>query len=469
MVFNSIVFLFFAALFYSLWPLMRRGQLSRWIYISIASLVFYGWWDWHFTFLLLGTALVDFGAALAIARFTTRRRFFLIASITANLGVLFCFKYSHFFARSLDILFHTVGIPTRFVSHIPDFFSILPIGISFYTFQSMSYTIDVYRGELKPTKNFLHFFASISLFPHLVAGPILRAADMLPQLMNVRPLTENDRWDGLVLVVQGFFKKCVLADNFAPVVAAAFAPGSSLGSGDWWFVMLLFSFQIYYDFSGYTDIARGLARWMGYDFVLNFNLPYTSRSLREFWMRWHISLSTWFRDYVYIPLGGSHLGEIRGYINLWITLLLSALWHGAAMTFLTWGAWHACWLSIERGTNWPHRLERAPGGKALACLATFLIVMGGWVFFRSPSLFDALRIGTQLLRYPKMENLPPILPLTLLFLSIAWEALASANMRHPAMISRSWRQPLETVGIACAAAAAIFFRGPGTVFIYFQF
>lgn len=448
---------------------MRESPSRRWTFISLASLLFYGWWDWRFVFLLIGTALTDFSTALALIRFPRLRRFFLTFSIIVNIGALCLFKYSLFFAHILDITFLKAGLHARFVAEIPDFVSVLPIGISFYTFQSLSYTVDVYRGELRPTKNFLHFFSSISLFPHLVAGPIIRASDMLPQLLKATPLTEKDRWEGIVLIVGGFFKKCVLADNFAPVVTAAFSQGASVTSSQWWVVMILFSFQIYYDFSGYTDIARGLARLMGYHFVLNFNIPYASFSLREFWTRWHISLSNWFRDYVYKPLGGNRRGRFRSYLNLWITLLLSSLWHGAAFTFLAWGAWHACWLSLEKLTNWPGRLRYFGCGRLLAWLTTFLIVTLGWVFFRAPNILEATSILRRLFQHSDKGLQLPLLPLLMLFVAIAWEAGAFWYANKSTAANALWTQPLAGLAVAGAAAAAIFLRGPGSVFIYFQF
>ena len=223
----------------------------------------------------------------------------------------------------------------------------------------MSYTIDVYRGRMKPVTNLFHFFAFLSMFPQLVAGPIVRARDLIPQLEKNRDTTEAERWDGLKLIVGGYFKKVVIADNLAPFVNTAFAavpsPDSSLY---WWLVIAAFAFQIFFDFAGYSDIARGLAKWMGYDFLVNFDHPYTSTSLREFWARWHISLSTWFRDYVYIPLGGSKKGESWGHVSMWMTMVISGLWHGAAFHFLVWGAVHALFLSIERITLWPERLKK---------------------------------------------------------------------------------------------------------------
>lgn len=295
MLFNSSVFLVFAAVFFLFWPLTKRNANVRFIYLITASFVFYGWWDYRFLFLIVASGLWDYALALQIVKNENlrKRRLFLIASLVGNLGILTCFKYSSFVATNLSLLLASMGIEISLQANIPDFMLILPIGISFYTFQSLSYTIDVYRGNIQPTRNIFHFFSYLVMFPQLVAGPILRAQDMLPQLWVWQTPSEAQRWFALQRIIFGFFKKVVIADNLAPIVAAGFAVDSTQGTGlYWWFIVTAFAVQIYCDFSGYSDIAIGVAKWMGYDFKANFNHPYTSTSLREFWGRWHISLSS---------------------------------------------------------------------------------------------------------------------------------------------------------------------------------
>ncbi len=324
----------------------------------------------------------------------------------------------------------------------------------------------------------LHFFAYLSMFPQLVAGPIVRAADLLPQLRHARPTTEAQRWTGLKLIVAGYAKKVVLADNLAPLVQGAFAAGTLPDSGAyWWLVMTLFAFQIYCDFSGYSDIARGLAHWMGYDFPLNFDHPYIAASFREFWTRWHISLSTWFRDYVYIPLGGSRTAGRAGIRNLWITMLLSGLWHGAAWTMIAWGALHALYLSVERWTNWPRRLAELPGGRHCATLTVFLLTVLAWVPFRATSLSQATHIGLTMLN-PWRFNASAAADLFRSEKVLVWLLLATLVGRqlwfHFRLDRVTWHLPplwraLEPVPVAVLLWACVMLRGPGQAFIYFQF
>ncbi len=280
MLFNSLIFLVFGAVFFLILYFIRRSRIPelRWGFLVAASFFFYGWWDWRFLFLILASGFIDYFGARGIARYPNRRKLFLVLSILGNLGSLAVFKYSGFVAENIDHLTHLVGMETNLAENVPEFMLLLPVGISFYTFQSMSYTIDVYRGMLKPTRSVLHFFAYLSLFPQLVAGPIVRARDLIPQLRQLRPTNELERWNGFKLIIIGFFKKVVLADNIAPLVNSGFANIHQTDNGPfWWMVMIGFGFQIYFDFSGYSDIARGLAKWMGLHFRLNFNHPYHSR------------------------------------------------------------------------------------------------------------------------------------------------------------------------------------------------
>ncbi|MFO7655220.1 MAG: MBOAT family O-acyltransferase [Candidatus Krumholzibacteriia bacterium] len=478
MLFNSIVFLLFGALVFALWPLVRRWRNSRFAFLVIASFVFYGWWDWRFLFLIIGSGLLDYASGLGMSRFSRVKRLFLVLSLLGNVGSLMLFKYSGFFAANLEAVLGWIGLEVELRQGMPPFMLVLPVGISFYTFQSMSYTIDIYRGQLQPTRNVLHFFAYLALFPQLVAGPIIRAADLLPQLLEDRRTTAEDRWEGLRLVVHGFFKKMVVADSLAFYVNGAF--GASIPAESslyWWIIITAFAVQIYCDFSGYSDIARGLARWLGYDFMVNFKHPYVAVSLQDFWRRWHISLSTWFRDYVYIPLGGSQRGARRAQLNMWGTMLISGLWHGAAWNFVIWGGIHATSTTMERATRWPARVMALPGGRMLANAIVLLQVWISWVFFRATSFEQAVvilgrmfsfegGIGTlwALLGGINMINLA-------IFIGGMWlrEAYFFWGLHERPLLPGGWGRRLEPVGLALAIAACVYLRGPGGAFIYFQF
>ncbi len=338
----------------------------------------------------------------------------------------------------------------------------------------MSYTIDVYRGRMKPVTNLFHFYAFLSMFPQLVAGPIVRAKDLIPQLAVCRSTTEEGRWEGMKLIAGGYFKKVVIADNLAPFVNTAFAAvPASESSLYWWLVIGAFAFQIFFDFAGYSDIARGLAKWMGYDFLVNFDHPYTSTSLREFWSRWHISLSTWFRDYVYIPLGGSKKGEVRGHINMWLTMVISGLWHGAAFHFLAWGAVHALFLSVERLSAWPERLKRLSFGSVLSLAAVMFQVLIAWVFFRAQDLTQALSILRMMLEFNGRMDIPTTetFKVGILYLSLG---LAMELYHFSRLDVRKWFSPgvyrsVEVVSVAVLITLSVFLRGTGMQFIYFQF
>ncbi len=482
MLFNSAAFLIFMAVFYSVWPLLRVQKLTRWGFLTAASFFFYGWWDWRFLFLIIGSGLIDFVAGLAIERWPSWKKTWLLLSIMGNVGSLATFKYLDFFIGNVNWLGRLLGIDWQ----MPAAGLILPVGISFYTFQSMSYSIDVYRGRLAPTHNVLHFFAYLSMFPQLVAGPIVRACDLLPQLVEDRRPTEQQRWDGLRLIAFGFFKKVVVADNIAGCVSAAWnAPAVVESAALWWLVMLLFSYQIYCDFSGYSDIARGLGKWMGYEFPVNFDHPYIADSFGDFWRRWHISLSTWFRDYVYIPLGGSRVGPWRSLGNLWITMLISGLWHGAHWAFLAWGIAHAALLSLERATRWPERLGKL-AGRHVRVAAVFMVTVVTWVFFRAGSVPDHL--------VPEGGMVRAMHVLGAMFNFGAWNfaavrpfvgeteyyLLAAMVLRqlffHYRLDEARWdlRAPvmnrwMEQFVVAAVLVCCVFLRGPGNAFIYFQF
>jgi len=478
MLFNSVIFLVFGAIFYVLWPVLRQWRNVRFALLVVASFVFYGWWDWRFLFLIVGSGLLDFACGLGMVRSPRHRHLLLALSVLGNVGSLMVFKYSGFFADNLATVLGWFGIEADLRATLPPFMLILPVGISFYTFQSMSYTIDVYRGRLAPTRNVLHFFAYLAMFPQLVAGPIIRASELLPQLLEDRRVSAEDRWDGLKLVAHGFFKKMVIADSLAFFVNRAFAePVPPESWVYWWLIITAFAFQIYCDFSGYSDIARGLARWMGYDFMVNFNHPYVAVSLQDFWRRWHISLSTWFRDYVYIPLGGSRLGRARSEGNMWATMLISGLWHGAAWNFVIWGGIHAACTSVERVTGWPRRLLAHPGGRYLASFVVLVEVWISWVFFRAGTLDQALTIVGRMFSFRAGPDSLMVLVggANLVNLAILlggmWlrEATFFFGLHERQLMRDPWKTRLENLGLALVITACVFFRGPGGAFIYFQF
>ncbi len=473
MQFNSLVFILFAILFFIGWPLMRRHNNVRWIYLVIASFIFYGWWDWRFLFLIAGSGFIDYFAGLAMEKYSGRRKTWLILSIIGNVGSLCIFKYLNFGITNANWILSLFGQEMQ----IPAANIILPVGISFYTFQSMSYTIDVYRGQLKPTRNVFHFFAYLALFPQLVAGPIVRARDLLPQLEEAKPADELQRWDGLNLIAFGFFKKVVIADTLARAVNDAFgAKALEVSCAYWWLIMVMFAFQIYCDFSGYTDIARGLGKWMGYEFPINFRNPYISTSFREFWQRWHISLSTWFRDYVYISLGGSRKGRLWGHINMWITMLISGLWHGAAWHFIMWAAAHSFYLSAERITKWPERLMKLPGGRHLCTLAVFALTVIAWVFFRAQTFVQALSVLGIMFNFSAINagvvgklidnNAVNVLLLVIGTQLIFYFGLDKAEWTRSKSTAKSI---FDSAVVAATLLMCVYLRAPSSTFIYFQF
>jgi len=465
MSFNSVTFLIFIALFGALWPFIKGHRLARYWTSTVASFIFYGWLDWRFLFLIIFTGLVDFVAGIAMEKAKSKniRRTILGVSLLSNLGVLSIFKYSSFVASNIDAL-----LGTALEANIPPFMLILPIGISFYTFQSLSYTIDVYRGAIKPTRSLIHFFAFLSLFPQLVAGPIIRATDLLWRMEKTPHTTESQRFSATKLIVAGYVQKMLIADNLAGYVDSAFAnPAASNGTLFWWGIMAVFAVQIYCDFAGYSNIARGLLKGMGWSIKPNFKFPYFSIGFRDFWNRWHISLSHWFRDYVYIPLGGA-----KSMVFMWATMLLSGLWHGANWNFLIWGGLHAAYLTAERVTSWPKRISAIPyAGKAIAMLGTFALAVLAWVFFRASNLNDALHIAYNMLTpVGRADHVPGEFPNLPIILFILFELYTRFQpVRYAARDNAIAARRAEIALLAFMLCIAIGFRGPGHGFIYFQF
>jgi D-alanyl-lipoteichoic acid acyltransferase DltB (MBOAT superfamily) len=396
MVFNSFEFLFFLAIVLGLyWGPLRRSVWGQNLMLLIVSYVFYGWWDWRFLSLLFINSMIDYFSALALqwAKSPAARRFIILISLVSNLGMLGFFKYYNFFADSLVRAFDTVGF------HM-DLFTlqvILPVGISFYTFQTLSYTLDVYFRKMNAVKDPVVFLAYVSFFPQLVAGPIERAIDLLPQFLVPRTVTWPSVQDGCRLALWGLFKKIVIADGVAAHVDYVFLNCRELDGVSLLIGAFFFSIQIYCDFSGYTDVGIGVAKLMGFELSRNFAYPYFSRNIAEFWRRWHMTLSTWFRDYLYIPLGGSRVSRQRTIINIVITFTLCGFWHGANWTFLVWGFLNGLMFIplILLNRHQSHKeivaVDRffPTWSELAAILGTQSFVLLSWVFFRATSLSHA--------------------------------------------------------------------------------
>ncbi len=389
MLFNSFEFWIFFGIVLILYRASGHRLQNR--MLLLASYYFYGSWDWRFLSLIVVSTVVDYYVGLGLVSpesSRARRKRLVSLSVAVNLGLLGVFKYLGFFADSAAALLAQLG----FQANLPSLHIILPVGISFYTFQTMSYTLDIYRKELEPTRDFLDFALYVSFFPQLVAGPIERARRLLPQVVGERTVTKQDFREGLYCILYGLFKKVVIADNMAVIANRVFAmdPASVTGLESLLGVYA-FAFQIYGDFHGYSLIAQGTARWMGFHVMDNFRHPYFASNPQDFWRRWHISLSTWLRDYLYIPLGGSRKGTARTYRNLLTTMVLGGLWHGANWTFVVWGTIHGGWLAIHRWVS--GRLpDLAPGavvGHLVRVFVTFQLVCVTWLFFRADSVSQA--------------------------------------------------------------------------------
>ena len=405
MLFNSIEFTVFLPIVFLLyWFVFNKNLRLQNLFVVAASYVFYGWWDWRFLFLIAFTSLCSYAAGLLIEKYRgapRKAKAVNVINIIVNLLILGAFKYYNFFATSFANAFlggRTEGI----LLHV-----ILPVGISFYTFQALSYSIDVYRGKLEPTRDIIQFFAYVSFFPQLVAGPIERATNLLPQFSRPRTFDYATGVDGLRQILWGLFKKMVVADNCAVYVDQVFGSYQTQSGSTLLLAAVLFAFQIYGDFSGYSDIAIGTAKLFGIKLMRNFNVPYFSRDIAEFWRRWHISLTTWFRDYVYIPLGGSRCSKAKIIRNTFVIFLVSGLWHGANWTFLAWGAYHALLFLplILLGKNRKYRDTVAegrllPSFKELGQMAlTFILVVFGWILFRANSIGMAWDYFRQMLSH----------------------------------------------------------------------
>ena len=473
-IFLPLVFLFYWFVFDRLISKSKHQLKLQNAFVVVASYVFYGWWDWRFLLLIAFTSFCSWGSGLLIGKAKTRReaKTWATLNIVLNLGILALFKYYDFFVTEFAQLFHlsTDGLLLKVI---------LPVGISFYTFQALSYSIDVYRGKIEPTKDIVAFFAFISFFPQLVAGPIERATNLLPQFLKKREFNYDTAVDGMRQILWGLFKKMVIADNCASFVNEVFA-WPHTGSENL-IAAVFFTFQIYCDFSGYSDIAIGTAKLFGIQLKQNFKMPYFSRDIAEFWRKWHISLTTWFRDYVYIPLGGSRVQKAKVVRNIFIVFLLSGFWHGANWTFIAWGIYHALLFLplVLTGKNRSHKDQIAEGRvlpsiKDLGqMLLTFSLVALGWVLFRSPGIPSALGHLRCLLVPETYSGLYKVFTY--------WEMLPIGIMLVVEWLQRNKEHGLQDMDkyfpsrwLRCSLygllmVLVVFFRGNYQQFIYFQF
>ncbi len=486
MYFNSLAFLAFFPCFFALYWLLR-GSLRVFLCL-VGSYIFYGWWDYRFLTLIVISTLVDYavGRLLGESKSMPTRRSLLAVSILSNLGILATFKYFNFFADSLQVVVSAFGFSLDW----PTLHIILPAGISFYTFQTLSYSIDVYRGHLQPERNLMRFAAFVSFFPQLVAGPIVRAHEFLPQISTDRRFDWAQFESGFGRVLQGFFKKLVIADSIAFVADPMFADPRGYSAINTLVIVVLYSFQVYCDFSGYCDIAIGLAKMLGFELPENFRFPYFATSPSDFWHRWHITLSTWLRDYVYIPLGGDRVSEWNTYRNLFITMLLGGLWHGASWNFIIWGAIHAVILVLHRfvvnrsrltyvssfdravSSTTPHPFVKQ-FATAMKCLTLFGVICITWVFFRSGTFSQAVQILSQIvsldgLSPSTLQNRIPLLKTCgLVAMFVSFELTSKLSLSTYVVT----RMPVARAFYYASLLWLIALVGTfsGTQFIYFQF
>jgi len=469
MLFNSLEFFIFLPIVFILyWFVTNKSLAFQNILVLLASYVFYGWWDYRFLALIVLSTIVDYIVGLKIyaSQQKLQKKIWLGFSMAFNLSLLGFFKYYNFFIDSWVNLLSSIGYTTENIWTLK---VILPVGISFYTFQTMSYSIDIYRQSLKPTKDFIGFAAFVSFFPQLVAGPIERASNLLPQILKKRIFNKTEAIKGIELIVWGLFKKVVIADSLAPTVNHIFENYEDMSGGTLVLGAIFFAFQIYGDFSGYSDIAIGTAKLFGFNLMTNFNFPYFSKSIGEFWRKWHISLSTWFRDYLYIPLGGSKEGKLKGVRNVFAIFLVSGFWHGANWTFVVWGGIHALLFipSFILGTNRKDIENKLKQHSVFGFLKnttmivfTFSIVTFAWIFFRANSISHAIGYlkGMNSLEL-NTNNFIITADLLLVMTLIVLDYVRSKNIKLPVII---WT--LLSVAILGALNREI-----PAEFIYFQF
>lgn len=482
MLFTSISFFIFLPVVFAIYWLLRNKLRLQNLFVVIASYVFYGWWDWRFLLLIAFTSLCSWGSGLLIERSVKNKdegrginkaKLYLWANIILNLAILFFFKYFNFFVQSFVDAFALAGVTL----HASTLKIILPVGISFYTFQALSYSIDVYRQKLEPTHDVVAFFAYVSFFPQLVAGPIERATNLLPQFYKQRTFDYDNAVDGCRQMLWGFFKKIVVADNCAMFVDQIWNNYQTQSGSSLLLAAIFFTFQIYGDFSGYSDIAIGCAKLFGINLMRNFNVPYFSRDIAEFWRRWHISLTTWFRDYIYIPLGGSRVSKAKVVRNTFIIFLVSGFWHGANWTFVAWGAYHALLFLplILLGRNRKYT-DVVAGNSALPSLketgqmlVTFLLAVFGWIIFRSESISQTFDYFKHMFS-STFFTLPSISLKTILFIVVMLVVEWIQRKQQHGLVLNGIKSQVLKYAIYVSIIALIFVWGTfNEAFIYFQF
>ncbi|HEY9116113.1 MAG TPA: MBOAT family O-acyltransferase [Bacteroidales bacterium] len=474
MLFNSFIFFIFLGIvlpiFYAL-----PGKKSKNLFLVLASYFFYGYWDWRFCSLLALSTAIDFFIGLYLDKTTgkKKRKILLLASLASNLGILGFFKYFNFFIDSFQDISASIGWHIDYL-HLS---ILLPIGISFYTFQTLSYTIDIYRKKLKPTNNFIDFALFVAFFPQLVAGPIERAAALIPQIsIKLKPTKEQVK-QGIVLIIIGLFRKVMIGDTAGRFVDQIFGNLEIYKSVEILAALCLFSIQIYADFSGYSHIARGTAKLLGVELMKNFEQPYLSRNITEFWRRWHISLSTWLRDYLYFSLGGNRLGKYRTYLNLMLTMLLGGLWHGASWNFVVWGGLHGIYLAVHKLMIGQRKIvseniKKISLMNVLSILATFVLVLVTWLFFRSTSWESTQLFISKIFHWEHSEYTILFITIVLSYsiLTLILDIFEYATGRHTYILM------LKSSGLKVGILAAMFivtliymFQAEPLPFIYFQF
>jgi len=479
MIFNSLSFaIFLPVVFLLYWFVFNKSLKIQNFFLIICSYFFYGYWDWRFVFLLAFSTILDFFSGLQIAKASTKikKKFWLILSIGINLGFLGFFKYYNFFIESFAELLTNIGFtPNYYTLRI-----ILPVGISFYTFHGLSYVFDIYNGRIKPTHNWNNYALFVSFFPLLVAGPIERATHLLPQVEKERTFDYSKAVDGFRQILWGLFKKIVVADSCAQLANIAFANPTQYQGSTLALSVIMFAIQIYGDFSGYSDIALGTARLLGFELLQNFHFPYFSRDIAEFWRRWHISLTTWFRDYLYIPLGGSRVSKVKVVRNTFIIFLVSGFWHGANWTFIAWGTFHAVLflplILLEKNRKYTNIVAEGkilPSIKELfQMLVTFLLVVVGWVFFRVNSIEQAFVYLGRMIQWDTLKVSYSIFMhkefwLALVMLIVEW---FGRNDRFGLeKLGIKWNPILRYTMYYAILLLIFLFMGKKQIFIYFQF
>lgn len=467
MLFNSqVFFVFFSCFFLLYWFINKKSIHLRNCLILFGSYVFYAWWDWRFLFLILGSSLIDFFVAKKING-SNKKFNWLLVSCLSNLGVLFVFKYFNFFTQSFIDLTNLFGLNITFnIINI-----ILPVGISFYTFQTLSYSIDVYRNKINPTNNLISFLSFVSFFPQLVAGPIERASNLIPQIESKRSLNVDQFKAGFFQILVGLFRKIVIADNLALYVDLIYGEPQIYNSSTLLLATFLYTFQIYFDFSGYSDIAIGTAKLLGFNFKQNFNLPYFSNSLTEFWRKWHISLSSWLKDYLYISLGGNRNGKWLTYRNLILTMLLGGLWHGSSWNFIIWGLIHGFVLAIEKLI---FSKKEKSFGNSIGFLYTFPVVMISWIFFRAETLDDSFFILNAIyyfdFTFPIISNISVIVTsFFVLFIGLVFDITLKIRKTHLESFGKYLSDKIYIMCSCFIILLLVLFYSSSETFIYFQF